>query len=217
MPWRLSFPIVKLVDKGDDNQLVQTAKAIPLWSFHPPGFSLLDGRVKPDLSGYRDDSQIMAAYAELKSQLGTDQIIWCYTRKAGFRETSRQMVEWALQVPLKNVVAFYDSVVWARIIGKTPCTMPEDQRRQLRNDALRHYPNDPKRRREYEDARTAGIWNEPAPAGGWWSKLFVDHPNRSGIDALISHPIDNSWLLGKTDRGFKSQIAFHRQSQMRPS
>jgi hypothetical protein len=200
---RLSFPIVKLVDKGDDKELVETATEILLWSFHAPDFSLFDGQVKPDLSGYRDDSQIMAAYAELKSRLGTDQIIWCYTRKDDFRETSRQMVEWALRVPLQNIVAFYDSVVWARIIGKTPCALPEDQRRQLRNDALRHFPNDPQRRRAYEDARTAEIWNKPAPDGGWWSKLFVDRPDRDGIDALISHPIDNSWLLGKTLRGFK--------------
>jgi hypothetical protein len=55
----------------------------------------------------------------------------------------------------------------------------------------------------FEDARTAQIWNESAPAEGWWGKLFVDRPDRDGVDALISHPIDNSWLLGKTLRGYK--------------
>jgi len=194
---------LKRFEKLDDKEDVQITKELPLWSFHAPRFSLLDGRVKPDLSGYRGESRIMAAYAELKTRLGTDQIIWCYTRKEDFRETSRQMVEWALQVPIQNILAFYDSVVWARIIGKTPCTLPEDQRRQLRDEALHHFPNDPQRRREFEDARTAEIWNEPAPAGGWWSKLFVDRHDRDGIDALISHPIDNSWLLSKTLRGFK--------------
>jgi hypothetical protein len=201
---------LKRFEKLDDKVDVQIAKKLPLWSFQAPDFSLLDGRVKPNLSGYCDESQIMAAYAELKSRLGTDQIIWCYTRKEDFRETSRQMVEWALQVPIQNILAFYDSVVWARIIGKTPCTLPEDQRRQLRNDALHHFPNDPQRRRDFEDARTAEIWNEPAPAEGWWSKLFIDRPDRDGIDALISHPIDNSWLLGKTLRGFKS-LSFDNQ------
>ena len=194
---------MKIVDEGDDRELVQPAKEIPLWSYHPPVFSLLDSRVKPHLSGYRDDSQIMAAYAELKSRLGTDQIIWCYTRKEDFRETSRPMVEWALHVPLQNVVAFYDTVAWARIIGKTPCPLPEDKRRRIRDEALHHFPNDPQSRRELEDARTAEIWNEHAPVGGWWSKLFVDRPDRDGIDALIYHPIDNSWLLSKTLRGFR--------------
>lgn len=174
---------------------------IPLWSFHAPGFSLLDGQVKPHLSGYRDDLQIMVAYAELKSRLGTHQIIWCYTRKADFRETSRQVVEWALHVPMQNILAFYDSVVWARIIGKTPCMLPDDQRRRIRAEALDRFPNDPQGRHEFEDARTTEIWNEPAPHGGWWSKLFVNRPDRDGIDALIFHPIDHSWLLSKTLRG----------------
>jgi len=143
----------------------------------------------------------LARRSELTSRLGTDQIIWCYTQKADFRETSRQMVEWALRVPTQKILTFYDSVVWARIIGKTPCTLPEEQRRRIRAEALDRFPNDPQRRHEFEDTRTAEIWNEPSPDGGWWSKLFVDRSDRNGTDALISHPIDRTWLLSKTLRG----------------
>lgn len=159
--------------------------------------------MKPELSGYRDDSSIIAAYVELRSRLGTDQIIWCYTRKEDFRETSRAMVEWAMDVPVQNILAFYDSVVWARIIGKTPCTLPADQRRRIRAEALQKFPHEPEKRHEFEETKTAAFWNRPEPAGGWWTRLFVDQPDRDGIDALIRHPIDHSWLQSKTLRGVR--------------
>lgn len=113
------------------------------------------------------------------------------------------MVEWALAVPMQDVLAFYDSIVWARIIGKAPCTLPEDLRRRIRAEAIQAFPNDPRKRHQFEESRITGIWNQPPPDGGWWSKLFVDRADRDGIDALIPHPIDPAWLLSKTLRGFR--------------
>jgi hypothetical protein len=122
--------------------------AISLWSFHKPGHSLLSGTADPKKSGYSNLPGVMAAYAELHRRLGTDQVIWCYTDKSNYRETSAEMVEWSFRVPIRKVLRFYDSLVWTRIIGQTPSTLTRSLRTQFWQEALAKHPDDKESREE---------------------------------------------------------------------
>jgi len=173
---------------------------IALWSFHKPGHSLLDGRVDYRLSAYCDDAGIMAAYSQLHRRLGTDQIIWCYTRKDEFRETGIPMVEWAFEVPVSDVLAFCDSTVWTRIIAKAGSTLPGGLRRRFMKQALERFPDQPDERHAYEARLTEAYWSQPAPSGDWWNHLLVEYTGQESVDALIPHPAHREWHVGSRRR-----------------
>lgn len=187
-------------DKGSMGTTAGPAK-IPLWSFHRPGHSLLAGKTDPRRSPYRRDAGIMAAYAELHRRLGTDQIIWCYTRKDDFRETGIEMVEWAFEVSVTEVMVFCDSTAWARIIGKSGSTLPGGVRRRLMREALERFPNQQAERRAYEAQLFQECWSQPAPSGNWWDHLLVEYTGQEGVDAIIPHPAHREWLVGCQGRG----------------
>jgi hypothetical protein len=197
---------------------MQTAPAPPtivLWSFHEPRHSPLTGKVDHSRSQYRDDAGIMAAYAELHRRLGTDQLIWCYTNKENFQETSIEMTEWAFKVPVTGVLAFYDSMVWTRIIGKPGTGLTRTLRQQFKKEALAKYGYDPKARHDYEDGLADACWKQPPPSGDWWNHLFVEYHGQDGVDALIRHPVDRMWHIGNQRRGLKRETGDKRRGRIR--
>lgn len=170
---------------------------IRLWSFQTPGHCLLCGNRDPGKSPRTSDAGITAAYAELHSRLGTDQLIWCYTRRESFPETGIPKIEWVLDVPIAKTLRFYDSVVWARIIGKAGSTLPDKLRWGFGEQAIVRFPQDPDKAGAYETKLADAFWNQAAPTGNWWNHLFVDRPNGAHIDALIRHPVDASMVAGR--------------------
>ena len=175
-----------------------------LWSFQAPGHCLVCGHRNPGKSPYAGDVGITAAYAELHSRIGTDQIIWCYTKRESFRETGIPMIEWVLDVPTAKILRFYDSVVWARIIGKAGSTLPDKLRRGFSKQAIEKFPQHRAKARAYEAEIIGAFWNQAAPTRNWWNHLFVDAANEEHIDALVRHPIDRSMVVGQRRRGLAS-------------
>jgi len=183
---------------------VTCRRTIRLWSYHEPGdYSPLSGTVDLKKSPYFNDADIMAAYAKLHRRLNTNQLVWCYTNKADFPETGIEKIEYEFAVPLTGVLRFYDTVVWSRIIGKTGVRLPRDVLGQFRTQALQKFPYDSAKRHEYESRLIDLHWREPPPTGDWWDELFVEYAEQEGVDALLRHPVDSSWYVGRQRRGLR--------------
>ena len=87
-----------------------------LWTFQGVGFSLHDGHVNHELSEYvREVEGVRDAYLELAKRLGTDQLIWCCSVREPHPLKDR--VEWVIDVPVSEILAFVDDFVWNRILG----------------------------------------------------------------------------------------------------
>ncbi|MGE5608192.1 MAG: hypothetical protein ACM359_02965 [Bacillota bacterium] len=177
---------------------------IPLWSFHEDGdFSLTRGRVEVDRSRYYHSSPDIAdAYQRLRTLLGTDQLVWCYTRREDFKPTSIRKYEWAIKVPRSGVLRFIDGFIWARIIRAGEFIPPRSLDSQWKREALAQFPHDPSARHALVRRKKEEYWNEPEPEEGWWSRLFVEGPGEH-IDALLRHPIDPAWVVSVSDAATK--------------
>ncbi len=167
-----------------------------LWSWHKPEHFLTSGRV--DLSRsefYNTVENCKAAYDELANCLGTDQLIWCYTRRNGdFSSGWEPRVCWHLDVPDYGILRLTDDRVWNKILGR-------DMRRpdSLHRQWLRTIPVGEGyaylRRKEEE------YHAQPAPNGDWWSVLFLERDDFRLEDgeqlasALILHPIPETWVV----------------------
>ena len=170
-----------------------------LWTYHDPGFSLTSGRVDHALSPYADDPAIMEAYRELGRRLDIPdlQIVWCYTRHGDYSVTGIERFEWHLSVPSDDIIVCIDGVVWNRIIGKPPGATTE-MYDKWREEARQLYPHDSASRHWHEKERLQQFQNEPAPPGGWWSRLFVPLQAGEMVSAIIPHPVKKSWAVATT-------------------
>lgn len=100
---------------------------IQLWTHHPTDFPLDDPSLRIDHTRgefwrmkqrgfrYRDMLPI------LSDRLGTDQFIWCCTKRGKFQRMTEEddLVEWELNVPAAQVLAVYrvqqwEDIVWSR-------------------------------------------------------------------------------------------------------
>jgi hypothetical protein len=95
-----------------------------LWTFQPLGFPI-DGPdliVNPKLgSWWNDESRIRAGYQEmlpkLISMLGTDRFLWCCTAYYKWETTpDRPVVEWEVNVPESQVLAYIREPLWDAIL-----------------------------------------------------------------------------------------------------
>jgi hypothetical protein len=94
-----------------------------LWTWHPPGFSILTGKLDRSLSPYaRDRPAYLAACAELAARIGTEQFIFCCTHRGQWSTVKwpylrlEPEVEWVLEVPYAQVLALIDGAAWDHAI-----------------------------------------------------------------------------------------------------
>lgn len=95
-----------------------------LWTHHPSTFRLNDPDQRIDWTrgDYWDTEMGGFRYLEvlpmLQVRLGTSQFIWCCTTRGEFIRTSTSidLVEWELDVPFAEILAFYRSSVWEDIL-----------------------------------------------------------------------------------------------------
>ena len=177
-----------------------TDDRIPLWSFHKQDFSLVDDdHLDPTRSeNYKSSPYIANAYRGIWRELGTDQLIWCYTRREDVRTIPRDKKEWALRVPRSAILSFLDGFVWARIIHAGNITPPRACEQGWKIEAIAQFPHDISAQHSFIDAKRDEYWNRSPPPAGWWSVLFVDDPGSSpveGIDALIRYPVVTAWVV----------------------
>lgn len=165
-----------------------------LWTFHKPDFSITEGRVDHTKSSYfQTVAGVPDAYCELWKRVGTDQIIWCFTSRKE-AETGMCEVEWSLDVPDSDILAFVDGFVWNRIL-EIRCHVPRRLYQHWRSEALSLYPNNLQERDKFVDAKTEDYWSQEPPEDGWWSCLFVDDPAGEAVSALIRHPVPEEWVM----------------------
>jgi hypothetical protein len=167
-----------------------------LCTWQGPRHSLTSGHVDLSRSEYYNTvANVPAAYAELRKRLGTDQLIWCYTRPEDhIKSEGDTRVPWVLDVPDDRIGRFTDDRVSNMILGiiiRRP--------RSLYNEWLNSIPVG--QGIEYVRRKEAEYHARPAPNGDWWSVLFID-PTELRLDdkdqlssALLMHPIPEAWVL----------------------
>ncbi len=93
-----------------------------LWTYHPSTFRLDDpeARIDPTKGLYWNDTttRYRDVLPRLQVLLGTDQFLWCCTTKGCFIRPSKEidLVEWELDVPPSEILAFYSVPVWEDIV-----------------------------------------------------------------------------------------------------
>jgi hypothetical protein len=165
-----------------------------LWTWHTRDFSLVDGHVDHERSEYvQTVCGITDAYRKLAGRLGTDQIVWCYTKSDQYLVTpGNARVEWVLDVPQTEILECVDENVWNRILKREgrDYYVPREKELEWRTEAiqrsidLEHHIES--RRREY--------WDQPPPDGDRWSELFVAKESGENVSALIRHPVPKEWV-----------------------
>lgn len=160
-----------------------------LWTYHPPSFSIVDHDIDPEKSGYKECSQIQAAYERLWSdpRIGTEQILWCYTESCQVGRTREVKVEWVLDVPEGPggpILSFVDDIVWNRIIGLKPGI--ERLYHHWKEMAMQEYPSDMSMQEKHKEMLRQQFWAMSPPTGDWWDVLFKDGPGEN-VSAIIRH------------------------------
>ncbi len=93
-----------------------------LWTYHPSTFTVDDpnGKIDSKRGTYWNDEslQYRTALPQLQQLLGTDQFLWCCTTTGCFVRTTEEidLVEWELDVPTSEILAFYRVSVWEDIV-----------------------------------------------------------------------------------------------------
>ncbi len=167
-----------------------------LWTWHRPDFSLLHGCVDHRRSEYwQTVPGVPAAYDELACRLETDQVVWCYTiPNQRIVLPHHTEVEWILEVPCEAILKFVDGIVWNRILG-IRCALPNAMRYAWKDQALRRYPYDVRRRHSAEEELEELFWAQPPQNGSWWDNLLVEGRSEECIRALVPHPCRLEWVL----------------------
>lgn len=165
-----------------------------LWTWQTRDFSLHNGLIDHNKSEYVQNKELYISDANKKlfSLLGTNQVIWCYTRK---KQPWRKRVEWSLDVPLGDILAFCDDTIWCRIIKQEHFEPPRELERQWEKKAMEIFPSDPAKAHEYEDSSRQAFLDEPEPKEGWWSRLFVDPSAGETVNALVQYPVPKEWCI----------------------
>lgn len=167
-----------------------------LWTWHKPDFSLFDGHVDHELSEYvRTVNGVREAYNNLADRLGTDQLIWCYTKpNQRIILPHHSEVEWILDVPTVKILAFIDDIVWNRILG-IRCGLPRELERKWKDESINRHPYDPNAAHKFVKSRRDEFWSQSTPPGGWWSCLFVNERSDEFVSAIIPHPVQDEWVV----------------------
>ncbi len=160
-------------------------------------FSLTTGNVDHSLSDYyREIDGVPAAYERLWSEIGTSQIVWCYTLANQYSTTGIARLEWELEIPTDDVLGFVDDIVWNRVLG-IQCDLPEELRIEFKNAAIPEHPDDPAARMAFEKELAAEFWNRQPPEGDWWASLLVEARADDCTSALVAHPVDDAMVIDK--------------------
>ncbi len=192
--YRMTEEFVELVVSRHEDQL-------RLWTVHPPGFSLTEGRVDHSKSKYYCDTHgVKDAYHELwhRRQIPDGQVVWCYTDEGSIERTGEKKVKWDLYDPSLKTICFIDDLVWNRILG-IKCGFRDGIEGgigyQWHKDALEKFPNDLKASKAYEARCFEDFWSQEPKSGNWWNELFTENAG-NGVSALIRHPIPSKWIHG---------------------
>lgn len=164
-----------------------------LWTWHEPGFSLTSGHVDHDQSYYYNNNvpSFPDAYAQLAKHFGTDQIIWCYVRRDDYLDLPElTRVEWALDVPDKEILAIVDPTIWNKILGNRHVP-PILHAKWLEDAPVNETACD-----AYIEQQEKEYHSRQEPKGGLLSQLFITDPTVEDATALLKHPIPKSWVVG---------------------
>jgi len=184
---------------------------INLWTIHSEDFLISEGRVDHSKSIYcKEIKGVKDAYPELWKCLSKKvsnkekakaieegQIIWCFTSKDEICRTGTRKIKWDLSVPESEVI-FVNSFVWNRILG-IRCGVGNEMRLNWQKEGIEKHPYNAKKAHDYEKECYDKFWSRKPASGSWWDELFVDDKQENAGHALISHPVPDSWILGKCE------------------
>jgi len=141
---------------------------------------------------------ILEAYQRVWERVGTDPIIWCWTKTEGHLNVNSNEVRWELDVPNTDILALVDDYVWNRIL-KINCHPPRRLYYEWREKSLELFPHDASARERFLDDQHRLYFAEEPPTGDWWNHVFVDCTDGDSTSAIIRHPVKPEWVLsGRT-------------------
>lgn len=168
-----------------------------LWTIHDTyDFKLSEGHVDHSKSDYYNNTLgVKKAYPQLWSLIGIPdgQIIWCYTRKEDICITGIPIIRYTLEVPEDSVITYIDDIMWNCILGIQVRLTPS-YRRPIRAEAGNKFPNDPYKRKDFEEELENKFWENKPPAEELWDNLLLDKAV-DGSPALLKHPIPDDWII----------------------
>jgi hypothetical protein len=97
---------------------------VQLWTHHPSHFPLdsADLVIDPTRGIHWQDERRNFRYRDrlnaLHLLLGTSQFLWCFATRGGFTRyyESQDLVEWELNVPRSQIIAFFSGSIWEDLI-----------------------------------------------------------------------------------------------------
>ena len=167
-----------------------------LWTWQKPGFPLCSGRVDHERSEYvQTVPGVREAYQRLSNHLGTDQFVWCYTKPdQRIVLPVHTEVEWILEIPSDNILAFIDDIVWNRILG-IECGLPRYLELQWKRASMECFPDDSEARTKYVKSQRKQFWGQTPPLGDWLTELFVKEQSCEFVSAIVPHPVREAWVV----------------------
>ena len=99
-----------------------------LWTYHPSDFRVDDPDLVVDYTKgkYAEPSSQVNGFryrevaTKLHKRVGTTQILWCFVERGRYvrvtEDVDKDVMEWELNVPLTQILAFYRVSVWEDII-----------------------------------------------------------------------------------------------------
>lgn len=171
---------------------------IKLWHIHKTnGFKLSEGHVDHSKSEYCNDDKlgIKEAYHKLWDiiKVPDGQILWCSTLN-NIPKTSIPRFVSTLEVPECYLIKYIDDIKWNQILGN-PVPLTLRYSRPIKAKANDKFPNDPQKRRTFENELEDEFWENKPPEEELWKNLFLDKPDEDGSSALIKHPIPEEWII----------------------
>lgn len=180
-------------------------KAMKLWSWQTPDFSLVRGTVDHAKGEYyRDTPNVPEAYDRLSQRVGTKDWIFCYIRRENHMVLSNgNRCEWELDIPQDQILCFLDDVFWNSILD-IRCMLSPERRNKIWLQVLEREPYDAEARMALEKRLTEEFFPSCSKEQ-MWAQLFVDGPGQAGDQrsALVQHPVDpgRAKLTGRAEGG----------------
>jgi hypothetical protein len=166
-----------------------------LWSWQTPDFDLTSGKVDHSKSTYYQDIPgYHLACPTLWEILGTNQIVWCYTKQNRHYYSGDDCnVEWILDVPQTNITLI-DMCIWEKVIKSG--YVPHELEQQWFEEALKKAPHDSDRRQEIVGQKK-DEYLAPVSEEELWNQLFlpIDDVSDRKTTAIIPHPIQKDWVV----------------------
>jgi hypothetical protein len=174
-----------------------------LWTWQNRKLRITDAGMKLDSrthSTYYNDRAFpnaKEAYEELWEQLGTCQILWCYTEQRyaikGADHEYRGKVLWELDVPEAGFLTRVCGYAWHWLFAGKGCPgVPEfEHLRPLIEDLYALVGERYSLDRFFEDFNA--FWRK-LPRKSLWQVLFVDCGIQGCCDILVRHPVEKTWV-----------------------